>query len=406
MSKLKKSAFIIFMMPMLAAAQSPAESPDSVTFGPGQLDSISLVELNKAISTAPSEQMYSVQMVFDEPVRVDKLRETASYLKILRLLAFVEYGPTHPGHARAQVFVGLGTLYEGEQAWAHETCRARLFAAAFPDDALLRIPAEEWLVKEIHVYGAAHAVRELRSGTFLPSATITDGAAAGAANPQAFISHVKDDLAKKIQVPDNSNVPEECWKFAERYEAPILTGQSMIQSPAYGNEHDPNFRSSIHQLLGERAPNTPVTLQITLNFDATLEEFASLVDEYDIDGLLADLEPADAIGQLMMPAELSIHGASLEDQVRSIRCQMRFGAAAEIAGEWYADRADVSVSVSKAWRLVSYQNLVDARLITEFEPGALKIVEAYHQGKASEIMRVPPSYAIPSGCSSYIQHEN
>jgi hypothetical protein len=180
----------------------------------------------------------------------------------------------------------------------------------------------------------------------------------------------------------------------------------MIQWPDYGNEHDPNFRSSIHQHLAQRASNTPVTLQITLNLDATLEEFASLVDDYEIDGLLVELAPADATIRSIMPAELSIHGASLEDQVRSIRCRMRLGSGAKIAGEWYAHRAEVSVSVSNAWRLVSYQNLVDAKLISDFEPGALKTVEIYHQGKAPEVLRVPRSIAIPSGCSPYIQHES
>ena len=344
-------------------------------------------------------------MIFDEPVRLEKIREAASHLEVLRLLAFVEYGPSHVGYERSKIFIGLGTLYEGDQAWRHETCRVKLFAAVTPDDALLRTPAEQWVVNEIHVYGAANAVRELRSGTSLPLATIMDGGAEGAQNPQAFISYTKNELAKKIQIPDGRAVPEECREFAERIEAAILTGQPTIQWPVYGNTFDPNFRSLIHQHLSERAPETPVTLQITLDFEAKLDDFAKLVGEYDIDGLLAELTPADAAIRAIMPAELSVHGASLEDQVRSTRCRMGLGVGTNYSGEWYGRRARVSISVGKAWQLVSHQDLVDAKLVTEFESGALDAVAAYHQRKASEVLRIPRSMEIPPGCTQYIQHE-
>ncbi len=76
-----------------------------------------------------------------------------------------------------------------------------------------------------------------------------------------------------------------------------------------------------------------------------------------------------------------------------------------VIGEWVGRRAMVSVPVSKVWDIVSHQDLVDAKLVTEFEAGALTAVEAYHRRKASEVLRIPATMAIPPGCEQYIQHK-
>ena len=348
MSKSNTFALLVILMPLLSVAQETGQTQSYIGPGPGPLNAIELVELNEAINKAPPGQIYSVDMVFDEPVRLDKIREAASYLQVLRLLAFVEYGPTHAGHERSKVFIGLGTLYEGDKAWRHEICRVKLFAAVTPEDVLLRTPAERWMVNEIHVYGAAYAVRELRLGTSLPSARITDGGAEGARSPQAFISYTKNEIARKIQIPDGRTVPEECQQFAERIEAAILTGRPTIQSPVYGNTHNPDFRSSIHLLLAERMPETPVTMQIVLSSDVTVDVFAALVDQYEIDGMTAEFEPVDSDIRASYTAELSAHGGSLESQVDRARCVMKLGVGAKIAGEWVGRSAEVSVPVSKA----------------------------------------------------------
>ncbi len=84
---------------------------------------------------------------------------------------------------------------------------------------------------------------------------------------------------------------------------------------------------------------------------------------------------------------------------------MKLGIGTKIAGEWLGRRAMVSVPVSKARDIVSYPDLVDAKLVSEFESGALTAVEAYHRRKATEVLRIPPTMAIPSGCEQYIQHK-
>jgi hypothetical protein len=405
MSKLNTFALLVILMPLSSGAQETGQTQGYIDFGSGPLSAIELVELNEEINEAPAGQIYSVDMVFDEPVRLDKIREVASHLQVLRLLAFVEYGPSHAGYERSKIFIGPGTLYEGDKAWRHEICRAKIFAADTPEDVLLQTSAERWMVNEIHVYGAAYAVRELRSGTSLPSATITDGGAEGARSPQAFISYTRNELAKKIQIPDGRAVPEECQQFAERIEAAILTGRPTIQSPVYGNTHNPDFRSLIHLLLAERIPETPVTMRIVLNSDVAVDYFAALVDQYEIDGLTADLELVDSDIRASYTAELSAHGGSIESQVGRARCVMKLGVGVQITGEWVGRSARVSIPVSKAWDIVSRQDLVDAKLLTDFEAGALTAVEAYHRRKATEVLRIPTTMAIPSGCEQYIQHE-
>ena len=84
---------------------------------------------------------------------------------------------------------------------------------------------------------------------------------------------------------------------------------------------------------------------------------------------------------------------------------MKLGVGAEIAGEWVGRSARVSVPVSKAGDIVSRHDLVDAKLLTDFEAGALTAIEAYHRRKATEVLRIPATMAIPSGCEQYIQHK-
>ena len=367
-------------------------------------DASSLQLLNEAISIAAPDYIYSVQMMFDEPVRLEEIREVARYLSILRVIAFVEYGPRSDLRARPSVLIGLGTLYDDEESWRHEICRAKLFVAASRDNELLDGPPEHWTVNEIHVYGSVHAVRELRAGILLPRARVTEGWAQDKRHLQGFVSYTRQDLAKKVEIPDNRAVPEKCRKFSQRIESPILTGKTTIQGLVGANTRAADFRPQLHQHLAERAPETPVTLRIVLNFDATLELFASLVSQYDIDGLLAELTPGDSSIRLEMLVELSTHGASLENQVRRARCQMRLGHGAQVSGEWYARSARVSVPVSKVWQLLSYSELQNARLLADFETGALAAVEAYHRRKATEVLRIPRSIALPSGCEQFIQH--
>ncbi|MCH7981008.1 MAG: hypothetical protein IID59_05850, partial [Proteobacteria bacterium] len=157
--------------------------------------------------------------------------------------------------------------------------------------------------------------------------------------------------------------------------------------------------------LAERIPETPVTLRIVLNSDVAVDFFAALVDQYEIDGLTADLELVDSDIRASYTVELSAHGGSIESQVDRARCVMKLGVGVQITGEWVWRSAEVSIPVSKAWDIVSRQDLVDAKLLTDFEAGALTAVEAYHRRKATEVLRIPATMAIPSGCEQYIQHK-
>ena len=396
------AAIVALLLPLVVVAQVNQVKP-SVSLGPDWVGTANLVELNNEITIAPAEKIYSVSMILDEPAPLGLLREVASHLEILRLLAHVEYGPAYDGYERAKVPVGVGTLYDDDRAWRHQTCRAKLFTANRPGDPLLRTPPDEWQVTEIHVYGRAAAVRELRIGSALPHATILDGRASGARSSQPFAAHIKSELAEKIQVPDGRVPPEECREFTQRIEAPILTGQSTIQWPVYDDSFDLNFRAAIRDHLAARDPETPVTVQITLNSAGTTEDFAKLVETYELEGLSAELSPDDEAVRAIMPVEIGLHGGPISDQVRRTRCHMGLGVGANVT-EWYGRRARVSTTVANVWKLVDEQDLVDARLLSEFELGALRAVENYYRGKNLEPAVVDGSVPISDACRQYLRH--
>jgi hypothetical protein len=144
-------------------------------------------------------------------------------------------------------------------------------------------------------------------------------------------------------------------------------------------------------------------MRIVFNSDVGIDDLAVLVAQYEIDGLTAELEPVDSDIRVSFTAELGTHGGSMLAQVNRARCMMSLGVGAQITGEWLGRSATVSVPVSRAWDIVTHQELSNARLLAEFEAGALASVEAYHRRNAMEPLRIPPGNAIPPGCDQYIQ---
>ncbi len=120
--------------------------------------------------------------------------------------------------------------------------------------------------------------------------------------------------------------------------------------------------------------------------------------------MAAQLEPEDRNFRISVGASLSIHGEPLADQLRRIRCFLELGDAANYDGTWLAQYAQVSLPVSKAWDLVSDNNLIDARLLNEYEVGALDKIEAFHRQESAASIELPTSMLIPPGCSNYMHY--
>ena len=135
-----------------------------------------------------------------------------------------------------------------------------------------------------------------------------------------------------------------------------------------------------------------------------IEDFATLVEKYEVDGLLVALAPEDKSFRIVSEVALSIQGGPLTDQVEKIRCHQKVGNSSDYDGKWIAQHAQVSLPVSKAWKLVSDSKLIDARLLNEYEVGALRMIHIYYRERSSNNVELPDSVMIPPGCSWYMYH--
>lgn len=405
MHTVKQLAWLAMLTPLFCAAQQNQMDGTSVRPAPTPpIDMESLVQLHEEIATAPNGTIYSVALQFDKPASLGVIRDLANELQILRALALVEFGRIYDGYSQGRARIGVGVLYNELGSWDREICRPKLIAKSIGDAGLLNTPAEEWQVNEISVLGPAEAIRHLLSGESLPQTMILSGRKQNPRVMDRFAAAIKRQHAEKIQVQDKDDIPEECLKFTNRIQAPILTGTPTIQPAEYGGNHAPDFRTVILDLLASRAPTIPVTLQVTLSSQSSAEDFASLVEKYDVEGLLAELAPEDPSVRISSEAALSIHGGPLAEQVAKIQCHQKVGNSADYDGEWIAQRAQVSLSVSKAWNLVSDSDLIDARLLNEYEAGALRIIQIYHEERSVTNVELPVSMMIPPGCGWYMYH--
>ncbi len=401
----KLLAWLAMLIPVFGAAQQLTQNQGDIRQAPTpEIDLTALVRLNNEIASAPTGTIYSVELRFDKPAKLGDIRDATNRLQILRAVALVEFGPVYNGYAQGRAYVGVGTLYNESGSWTREICRPMMIAKSIRDTSLLRIPAEEWSVDEIRVLGPAEAIRYLLLGESLPPAIILSGRKQDPRHLDKFAAAIKRQHAEKIQVQDKDEIPAECLEFTNRILAPVLSGSPTIQTAEYSGHHNADFQAIIRELLAQRAPITPVTLQVTLRSHAPVEEFAKLVEKYEIDGLAAQLEPEDRNFRISVGASLSIHGEPLADQLRRIRCFLELGDAANYDGTWLAQYAQVSLPVSKAWDLVSDNNLIDARLLNEYEVGALDKIEAFHRQESAASIELPTSMLIPPGCSNYMHY--
>jgi hypothetical protein len=317
--------------------------------------------LNEAITRSAPDEIFWARMRFDQPVSLGQVRKAANQLEIFRVLAFAEYRASSAGRASSTVPFGLGVVYEQADAWQRSICRAQIFASL---SGVNDLPApESWSLREIDVHGTAHAVRELRAGTIMPPARVVWGAAGGPTSLEALTEATKQELAEKIEVPRNFTPPDGCRSFIRSIEAPVLSGRPVQAPPGDGRT---DYATALYQQLAEYSPDTPVTLLVVFRREATVEKLAELVDQLQIDGMVAELMPGRGNERVIVQAELSIHAPSLEDQVLRTRCfialaNQRRGSTGLLnppsADEWYARRAQVSVPADAAWQLVSHSSV-------------------------------------------------
>ena len=360
-----------------------------------------LHQLIEDIEVANRNRIFSVEMVFDEPVTLKEIREAAIYFEIPRVLAEIGSNTTVAGYGT--VAFGLGTIYENANAWQREICRMRTYTNPMLQLMLATAPPEDWSVTEMHVYGTAHAITELRRGTVLPPAQLTEGGAEGhSRGAEGLIAYETQQIAKMIDVPPDYIPPSECLQYVKALDAPILSGRTLHRSPAEAGKGPAEL---LRQQLSDRAADVAVTLNLEFNQELNIEAFAAFVERHQIDGLSADLSPISH-DRIAITALLSIYGEPLEEKVIKTRCmiEMNKHRLPNPSDDWLGSRARISVPVHKVWQITEDPTVNSARLESEFAPEKISLVENFYRQKAAEVLRLPPSMKIPNWCEKYFQH--
>ena len=363
-----------------------------------------LERLRNQVANAPAEQYFHLQLSLADKIDVETLHTTALELGISRVLAYVRHGPFRNGQALGVVILGLGEFYSSATAVHHTRCRAVISVNSGVDTELRRRPIDAWVVDEIRVDASAHALRELLASSVFRSAAIMDGSEIRPGGIHKLEQYTADEVAKKIDIPGNTNVPEECRDQTTPVNAAVLVSQYDPSLNALPRLEDEDYRAYAFRVLGSLPQYSAVTMTLKLNFPATVEVLAAMVEQYGIDGMTAELVPARSDQKILASAELSIHGATLDSQIGRVRCQMRIGRARDVDGEWYADWITVSTSVDNTWAFLSYPRFSQAQITGKFPLEDLQRVRAYHERQAGKAFTMPRSIAIPEGCEPYYRH--
>lgn len=407
---MSRAALYILCLALTSVSRVDAQTePVKPGFGlspsPGvQFDAAALQQLLEEIADASPEQFFSVDLVFDKPVRVKDLHAAALQLRIPRVLAYVEYGPLFDGRPRNLFILGLGEMYASEQDRRHTQCRALIHISYGEENELRSKPIEDWAVNRVHVDATAHAIRDLQAGSLLPAGNVFGGGSAKLEHMQILTAYTRDEVSKKIEIPGNIEVPQQCGRQVAPLDAPVLAADFDASFTAMPRLENEGFREYAFRNLAILPPDSAVTIRLKLDFPADVETLAALVSQYQIDGLSAELVPERSDKLVIADAELSIHGAALGDQIRRVRCQLRLGSGPQLASEWYADWVAVSLSATKAYVFLSYPHLSLAEIVGKFPIDDLERLVAYYQRTAEEAYEVPDSFDIPPGCGDFYSH--
>jgi hypothetical protein len=357
-------------------------------------------DLTTEIENAAADSVYAVELTFPRRLSVGEIRAIATELAIPRVLAYVEYTP------RSILVLSLGRMYSSEVPRRHSECHA-LLGLKVTANALAEVPIDEWPTNRINAYATAHTIRELLSGKRLPAAMIVQGYAQKPEHLRILEQQIPVETSQPIAKPDSIDLPPYCSQFVAPVDAPTLSRDFPrgFQPPAAVQGE--SFRDAAFRLLGQLPPNTAVTIDLKLSIRANIELLASLVQEYDIRGMTAELVPERSSKRVIAQAELSARGGDLAAQVHRARCHMRIGdEEPQASSEWYADWVSVSLSTESAVRFLSYPDLRQAQVTGAHPIGALERLEGYFERLAGRAYEMPRSMAIPADCANVYVHGN
>jgi hypothetical protein len=366
--------------------------------------SASPAELAAEVEHAAASELYAVDVSFARPTTVGEIRAVSSQLEVPRVLAYVEYGPYVGDRPRGIVILGLGQMYASDEARRHSECRS-LVLVNMGENELRERSIDEWPVRKIHVYATAHVVRQLSSGTVLPPAAVIDGATAKPEHLRKLEEYTRNEIIQPIAKPSSVEIPAYCSKLVGAEDSPILSRDFPrdFQPPqAFAGE---TSRDYAFRLLSQLPPSTAVTIDLKLDFPAGIDFLGSLVEEYDIIGMRADLLPERSDKRIIADAQLT-NTLELRPQIHRVRCQMSLGVA-QTTGEWHADWINVSLSSENAVRLLSHPNLSQAKVSGSHPITDLDRLKGYYERLATRIYEMPESIEIAPGCQNvYVHNES
>lgn len=355
------------------------------------------------IDNAAADRLYAIQMTFAPRTSIGKLRAVATELDIPRVLAIVEYDVRGRAAQPGSVMLALGRSYDGNTAGRHSECQAllqlRSTASPLGDE-----PIDEWPVGRLHLSATAHAIRDLLRGIRLANATLVSGTAAPPEHLRTIDRAARSATSQPIPNPGGIDLPPYCGPFVvEANEAHLAGGfPRYFELPAATPGE--SFRDTAFRVLAALPPNMAVTIDLELNPRMEVEELATLVRDYRIRGMRAELSPERSIRPMVVEAELSTHG-DLSAQVHRARCTIRSTEQrGHAAGAWRSARINVSLSADDAARFLGRQNLAQATVSGAAPIAALDRLASYYQGRPSQIYELPRSWPIPEGCSNVYVH--
>ena len=359
------------------------------------------------IQNADPRQLYVVHLRFERPVSIGAVRTVATELIIPRVLAFITYGPVVREQKSGLLIVGLGNMYATETARQHSECRALTHVNSGQPNELRGRTIDDWTVSKINVYANAHIIRELLAGVALPPAVLIDASAAEPEHLRKLEDYTRNEVAQSISTQRNTELPAYCSQFLAPIDSPVLTGGFPPGFRHPETIEGEGFREYAFRLLAQLPSDHAVTIELKLTIAANVDYLASLVRQYDIRGMSAEMVPERSNKRVIAVAELSTFDAQPHAQVHRARCQMRLGGEQpQASSEWYADWISVSLNTENAARFLSYPNLAQARISGSYPGTDLIRLKGYYDRLAERVYDMPKSIKIPAGCDDVYVHND
>jgi hypothetical protein len=341
-------------------------------------------------NTGPEEGL-SVLIRLERNSDMGTIRDLVQRLEIQRVLASMSPDGRNPP-------IGMGIFYDQERAWNYGVCRilSRMAFEGLPDGSNMQ--PNKWPVFELRAYGSADKIRALIADPVLPPLTITEASVQPRRVEQRFAEAVRRESDQLILLPVGFKAPDYCAQFRGLVDAPILAGNPV------NTRIDSNLTPDelLRQQLLERANNVPVTLQFDLDQPSKVDALARLVQQYQIDGFVAELYPTGN-DRVLIEAPLSIYGPNLALQAQKINCGVALAARQHATGDspWTANRARASLTVANAWSLISDPAVRNPRLIGEFRPADIESLMIWHNDHGQRPMEFSSGTVVPAACEAF-----